>query len=81
MLFAPANCSVIAFPLKPHHDRSFGYMAHALGFDYWLVPSIRTYLFANYTMDSAKAADVVDVLSHVLKGKGVRLQRSHPNEL
>ena len=67
MLLAPSAAAVIAFPLQPHHDRSFGYMAYALGLDYWLVPQIRTYLFSHYTMDSVKAAAVLRVLQHVLE--------------
>ena len=40
MVFAPHNTTVIEFGLTPHIDRSFGFMAAALGFDYWVLPQV-----------------------------------------
>jgi hypothetical protein len=40
MIFAPTNVSVVEFPLNPVIDRAYGYMAMALGMDYWLVPQV-----------------------------------------
>ena len=71
MLFMPQNGTVIEFPLKPHIDRCFGYMALALGLDYWLVPQVTSILFERYTMDDEKAKSVVRLLRHVLVARGL----------
>ena len=78
MLFMPQNGTVIEFPLKPHIDRCFGYMALALGLDYWLVPQISSLFHENYVMDDEKAKSVVRLLRHILVAKGLsHLIQSH----
>ena len=72
MLFMPQNSSVIEFPLRPHIDRCFGYMAMSLGLDYWLVPQVTSILFERYTMDQEKAKAVVRLLRHLLMNKGMQ---------
>ena len=70
MLFAPQNASVIEFGLNPHIDRCFGYMAMALGLDYWVLPQISTHLYLRYTMDEGKAEAAVRLVRH-LERKGL----------
>ncbi len=40
IMFAPDDVSVVEFPMKPHCNRCFGYLAAAFGFDYWVVPEV-----------------------------------------
>ena len=40
MLFAPPGATIIEFGMKPHVDRCYGFMALALGLDYWLLPQV-----------------------------------------
>ena len=67
MIFAPRNATVIEFAMNPHVDRCYGYMAVALGMEYWLVPQVSAFYHLNYTMDSSKAEAVVRLVQHVLK--------------
>ena len=76
MLFAPRNATIIEFPLKPHTDRCYGYMALALGHSYWLVPQITSHMFSNYVMDEVKVGLVVRLLRHVIDSKGNELHWS-----
>jgi hypothetical protein len=70
-LFLPQNASFIEFGLTPLVDRSFGYMAMALGLDYWMVPQVTSFLFGHYGMDEARAQAVVELLRHVLHHQGL----------
>ena len=65
------NASVIEFPLDPHVDRNMGYMAAALGLDYWLVPEVAAFYYQPYVMDEHRAAAVTRVLHHVLVRSGL----------
>ncbi len=48
MLFAaPGNVSVVEFPMEPHCNRCFGYLAMALGIDYWVVPEVCVVCFSS----------------------------------
>jgi hypothetical protein len=67
MIFAPRNATVIEFAMKPHSNRCFGYMAMALGMDYWLVPQISAFYHLRYTANNSNVAAVVNLLRHVLK--------------
>lgn len=40
MVFAAQDASVLEFPMDPHCNRCFGYMAMALNLDYWVVPEV-----------------------------------------
>ena len=71
MIFAPQNASVLEFSMKPHCNRCFGFMAMALGMDYWLVPQVSCFYHLRYEMDSGKAAAVMRLLRHVLEAKGL----------
>ncbi len=77
MLFAPEDATVIEFGMEPHVDRSFGYMAMALGLEYWLVPQVSAFYHLKYTMDADKAGAVVRLVEHVLylKGMGDLIQK------
>ena len=70
MLFA-TNTSVIEFPMSPHCNRCFGYMAVALGLDYWVVPEVTAFYHLSYEMDSSKAAAVVRTLRRVLEHRNL----------
>ena len=71
MIFAPQNATVIEFGLQPHIDRSYGYMAMALGLDYWVLPQISTHLYLRYKVDSGSVAAAVRLVRHVLETKGI----------
>ena len=71
MLFAPRNASVIEFGLTPQLDRSYGYMAMALGLDYWVLPQITTHLYLRYSVDESKVAAAVRLVRHLLERKGL----------
>ena len=79
MVFAPAGTSVIEFPLDPHVDRSFGCMAASLGFEYWLVPQLKSNYQQNYTMTSALADEVVKVVQHVIYRSGLEAMLPTPS--
>ena len=83
MLFAGRDVSVIEFPMKPHCNRCFGYMAMALDIDYWLVPQVHTFYHGTFTLDQGRVQSVIDVLRHVLERRGdAHLIRVHvPDEL
>eukprot|EP00947_MAST-08B_sp_MAST-8B-sp1_P000462 g462.t1 len=59
MLFAPAGTQVIELPMRPHVNRCFGYLAHALGHRYWVVPEFRSYYHTRYEKLPASAIDAV----------------------
>ena len=65
MIFAPRNATVIEFPLQPHIDRAYGYMAMALGLDYWVVPQISTGYYRNYTANSQNIAALCRLVTHI----------------
>ena len=71
MLFAPPNTTVIEFPLRPHVNRCFGYMAMALGLDYWVVPQLSSVYTSIFRADSDNIGAVARTLRHVLKLKGM----------
>ena len=71
MIFSPADATVIEFPLQPHVDRCYGYMAMALGLDYWLVPQVSAFYYQNYVMDAKKADYVMRLVRHVVSSKGL----------
>ncbi len=71
MLFAPATASVIEFPLRPHFDRAYGYMAMALGLDYWIVPEVSTLYHGQYHLTSSNIASVVRLVKYLLFRKGI----------
>ena len=48
MIFAEETTQVVELPLKPHVNRCFGYMAHALNLGYWVVPEFRSYYHTKY---------------------------------
>ena len=65
MIYAPRNATVIEFGLDPYIDRAYGYMAMALGLDYWTVPQISTHYVGNYSIDSNNAESLIRVLRHI----------------
>ena len=69
MLFASINTTIIEFPLRPHVDRCYGHMAHALGFDYWVVPQVSTFYHTTYIMDEEKADITLRLVRHLLQLK------------
>ena len=82
MLFAPRNASVIEFPLNPHHNRCFGFMAMALDLDYWVVPQVSTSYMQHYTMTDDRAEHVVTLVQHLIETKGLThiLRKDAPAE-
>ena len=82
IIFAPRTATVIEFPLKPHVNRCFGYLATALGQDYWVVPQVTAFYHLHYTMDQSKADAVVRLVKHVLESKGLgSMIQGHTDEL
>ena len=69
MIFSPADATVIEFPLQPHVDRCYGYMAMALGLDYWIVPEISAFYLGQYEMNAERAELVVTLVRHILTSK------------
>lgn len=76
MIFAPSNATVIEFSMDPHVNRCFGYMAMALGLDYWLVPQVLAFYYQNYVMDAKKADYVMRLVRHVVSSKGLAYAKS-----
>ena len=72
MLFAPAGATVVELPLNPHIDRSFGYMALALGLDYWVVPEISASYLYKYIVDQRGADAFKKTLRHIITSKGLQ---------
>ena len=81
MLFAPRNATVIEFPLNPHTDRCYGYMAMALGLEYWTVPQVSAYYLDDYQMDAEKAHIVVQLLQYILKTRERSESHARKDEL
>ncbi len=76
MIFAPTDAAVIEFAMKPHVDRCYGYMAMALGLDYWLVPQVTAFYTLAYEMDVEKAAAVVRLVNHIRTSRESTAQQS-----
>ena len=72
---------MIEFPLDPHVDRCYGYMAMALGQDYWLVPQVSAFYHLSYKMDQSKADAVVRLVQHVMKKRSAASTPVHRDEL
>ena len=81
MLFAPRDASVIEFPTVPNLNRCFGYMARALGLDYWMVPQVRARFAAKYEFNSENVAAVVRLVRHILTTRGLDRLLQHRDEL
>ena len=77
MIFAN-NATIIEFPLLPHVDRCYGFIASALSFDYWIVPQVSSLYFANYTVNEERSDVVVNLLQRIVSSKGVAL---HPSAI
>ena len=71
MVFAPRNASVIEFPLLPNSNRCFGYMAMALGLDYWVVPELWSFYHLRYDATAERVAAAVGTLKHVITVRGL----------
>ncbi len=69
MVFAPRNASVIEFAMQPHVDRCFGYMAAALGIDYWLFPQMAAFYYGKYEATDSNIATLVKLVKHILHGE------------
>ena len=72
MLFAPDGAVVIELPLKPHVDRNMGYLAAALGLDYYVVPGVAAFYYGTYSMDDSLAEEVTRTLLHVIATHGLQ---------
>ena len=82
MIFSKANATVIELPMKPHVDRCYGYMAMALGLDYWILPHISAPYFGRFNVDKKGANALGNLVEHVLKSKGLgHLLRNGDDEL
>ncbi len=57
--------------MRPHVNRCFGFMAMALGMDYWLVPQLSSFYYGNYNATNDNVAAVIRLLRHVIKLKGL----------
>ena len=78
MLWSADGTSIIEFPLKPHVDRSFGFLAELCGHDYWLVPQMESGYFAKYEATTDSVAALVRVLKQVIKNRGLQyLLKTH----
>ena len=71
MLYAPKDASVIEFPMKPHCNRCFGYMAMGLELDYWMVPQVTCNYHLNYEMNQGRIDAIIRALHHVIQKKGL----------
>ena len=69
MLFAPPSASVIELPLRPHVDRCYGFVALALGLDYWLLPEVHSFYHLNYTVTIESARSIVSLVSQILSSE------------
>ena len=74
MVYAQRNITVVEFPMKPHCNRCFGYIAMALDIDYWVVPEVNTFYHLKYSMNQKKAQAVMDVVEEAMKRKGTTKQ-------
>ncbi len=70
MIFAPSTASVIEFSLKPNCNRCFGYMAMALGLDYWMVPQVNSSYYGYYSITPENVGFVTDLVRHLLSRSG-----------
>ena len=73
MIFARKKATIIEFPINPHIDRCFGYMAMALGFDYWLLPQLSSHIYGSYTANSNNIAALLKLVSHVVSVRDINL--------
>ena len=80
-IFADLNATVVELALKPHVDRCFGYIAMALGLDYWLVPQLSSFYYGNYTATQENVDAVIRLVRHVLKAKGVLISKAEHEKL
>ena len=71
MLWSADGASVIEFPLKPHVDRNFGFLAHMCNHDYWLLPQIWSNYHLKYKLTSDNVAAAVRLLKHVIGARGL----------
>ena len=81
MIFAADGATVIEFPMEPHVDRCYGYMALALGFDYWLLPQVKAHYFGTFNMDQPSADALIRLLRHVINTKGLQYLLHTQDEL
>ena len=56
--------------MNPHVDRCYGYMAMALGLDYWLVPSISANYHMKYHINEHNLKSLMLLVHHVLRKSG-----------
>ena len=69
MLFVPPSSSIIELPLRPHVDRCYGFVALALGLDYWLLPEVHSAYHLNYTMTAENAHTIVSLVLQLISSK------------
>jgi hypothetical protein len=69
MIFAPSDATVIEFLLKPLIDRAYGYMAMALGLDYWAVPEVSSPYLGTYNMSLEAVDAVIKLVRHIIREK------------
>ena len=46
-------------------------MAYALGFEYWVLPRISAFYVHSYHIDELAIADVLRLVTHILRSKGL----------
>ena len=71
MAYMEPGTAVVEFPLKPHSDRTFGFMAAALDIDYWVVPNLSSHYFGHYNVDRGNTASVISLIKDVLEHAGL----------
>ncbi len=72
MMHAPKGASIIEMPLMPHSVLCFGYLAMALGLDYWILPSIAAPYHQRYYFNASSHLDhVLPLIWHLVEQKGL----------
>ncbi len=69
MIFADNDTTIIEFAMNPHLNRCFGFMAMALGMDYWLVPQLSSFYYGKYNATNDNVAAVIRLLRYVIRQK------------
>ena len=63
--------TVIEFPLNPHITRSYGYIAHALGYGFYLLPQLSTSYDKMYTLTPSSTQAALRLITHAIKERGL----------
>lgn len=72
ILFSSIGSTVIEFPLlNAKNWNYYGYLASALGIDYWIVPEMSTTYRTKYPLDRSRIQAIIDTIEIALEIKGL----------